>query len=868
MLRAIKRLLGRSKEPRLSSEEVVELRTAFKERYRQFRLLLAANNKALEIMSEMDEALSGDRPFGMSFIRSRCTAASVNVHQMVRSLDLLAPETYPFLTPRFHELRAAVQAELEQRPAQSDGPLVLDLAEVDKEMADMVGPKMANLGEVANRVGLAAPPGFVVTATAQRAFFSHHGLQEEIARRITSFDPERPEGVFKLSSEIMQLIVKSELLAEVARALDQAYTELEERTHPGITVSVRSSALGEDAAGISFAGQYRSQLNVRHEHLALAYREIVASLYTPQAMTYRLGRGIPDEEEAMCVGVLAMVEAVAGGVAYTRDPLNIHDQRIYVHSAWGLPKGVVDGEAGTDVFVAARDPLAIAERRVANKEHQFHCYPDEGVCRLEVSGPEAAKPSLSDEQALAVAEAAWKLEEYYGGPQDVEWTIDQDGRLLMLQCRPLQQQDPGESGERRTIEGAEVILTGGVTASPGAAFGPVHWVRKDRDALAFPAGAVLAAEFPRPRLAALLGRAAGVITMHGGAAGHLANVAREFGAPALMGLGRALADLPDDALVTVDAEGRAVYAGRVEELLDRAPSRPNLMKGSPVYHTLEKVAALITPLTLLDPDDPSFRARNAETLHDLTRFCHEKSVHEMFSFGKRHHFPERSSKQLYYKQPMQWWIINLDDGFHHEVDGKYVELDNIACRPMLAVWDGMAKIPWQGPPAVHGRGLASVMFEATANPALVSGLKSSYANLNYFMISKNFMSLHSRFGFHFSTVEALVGDRPPENYLSFSFKGGAADLDRRLARVHFIAEIMEESGFTSRVREDMLSTRVEGLEAEDMYQRLMMIGYLIMHTRQLDMIMSNAGAVERYRQKMRADLKTLCGEGACGVGEG
>jgi pyruvate,water dikinase len=864
VLEALRRLLGR-KPPEPGPEEAAELAAAFKERYRQFRLLLAANNKALEIMSEMEEALGGGRPFGMSFVRSRSTAAAVNVHQMVRSLDALAPGRYPGLEPRFHELRGAVRAELARSPAEPAGPLVLELGEIGKEQADAAGAKMANLGEVRGRVGLDTPPGFAVTARAMRRFFAHHGLDQEIARRITAFDPQRPEGVFKLSSEIMQLIVAAELPAEVAEAIAAAYASLEREAHPGVTVAVRSSALGEDAAGASFAGQYRSQLNVRGEHLALAYREVVASLYSPQAMTYRLGRGIPDEEAAMYVGVLAMVEAAAGGVAYTCDPLNLRDRRVQVHSAWGLPKGVVDGEAEADLFVVEREPLAVAERRLGDKQHQFRCYAEEGVCRLESAGPEASAPSLDDGQVLAVAAAALKLEEHYGAPQDVEWAWTDDGRLWMLQCRPLQQQEAPAGSQRPTLEGAEALAVGGVTASPGAAAGPVHWVRKESDALAFPQGAVLAAETPRPRLAALLGRAAAVVTAQGGAAGHLANVAREFGVPALMGLGAELSRLEQGEEITVDAEGRAVYRGRVAELLALAPARPNLMAGSPVHRALQAAAGLITPLTLLDPDSPEFKPGAAQTLHDLTRFCHEKSVHEMFSFGKRQSFPRRAAKQLYHGRPMQWWVINLDDGFHQEVEGKYVELENIACRPMLALWEGMSKIPWQGPPAVHGRGLASVMFQATANPALVPGVKSSYANLNYFMISKSFMSLHSRFGFHFSTVESLVDERPGENYLSFTFKGGAADLDRRLARVRFISELLEESGFAVRVREDMLAARLEGLEAGDMEQRVKLVGYLIMHTRQLDMVMSDPAAVERYRRKMRDDLRTLCGETACGV---
>ena len=229
----------------------------------------------------------------------------------------------------------------------------------------------------------------------------------------------------------------------------------------------------------------------------------------------------------------------------------------------------------------------------------------------------------------------------------------------------------------------------------------------------------------------------------------------------------------------------------------------------------------------------------------------------MFSFGKEHHFPQRSSKQLFYKVPMQWWVLNLDDGFTQEIKSKYVKLEEIACLPMLAVWEGMVAIPWQGPPAAGGRGLASVLFEATANPSLTTGVKTRYAQRNYFMVARHFMNLQSRFGFHFCAVESLAGERRRENYISFSFKGGAADAARRLGRVRFIGGIMEDLGFRVESTEDNLNARLERNEQEATLEALKAVGYLLMHTRQLDIIMDNPRAVAHYQDKIRSDLELI-----------
>ena len=852
---------GRNKE-QSSPANVEELRTAFRDRYHSFKVLLAANNKALEIMAEMEEALRGARPFGMSFVRANATAVLVNVFRIVKNLDQLAPRKYHDLFDQFKEIQGRINEVLSQRKQPKAEKLVLPFEQINMNLADQVGSKMANLGEVMNRLVMPVPAGFVITSLAYQRFFEHNDLQTEIDRLLQASEVDQLDQLYSLSADIQQLIIRATVPPDLEEAILAAYQALESKAGEGVKVSMRSSALGEDLAGASFAGQYRSQLNVSPEDLIQAYKEIVASKYSLQAIAYRLNRGILDEDIAMCVGCMVMVNAAAGGVTYSRNPLSIRDDAISINAVWGLPKSVVDGSAAADLFVVSRqEPMQIVQRDIKIKEQKFACYPDEGVCRLEVTGEKSHDPSLSDDQTLKLAEIALRLEEYYGSPQDVEWAVDEKGTIFILQCRHLKQV-AGSDGGRRVLRSELVhdlpILQGGATASAGVACGPVYVLRRHGDVLNFPPGAVLVTAQALPRWAALLNRAAAVVTEQGSAAGHLANVAREFGVPAIFGVPAATSVLQEGELITVDAEGLAIYRGRVETLLTASEgAKKNLMEGSPVYEILKEVTQHIVPLHLLDPDASDFKPKKCRTLHDITRFCHEQSVKEMFSFGKEHHFSERASKQLVCDVPMLWWIINLDDGFKEDVPGKYVNLDNILSIPMLALWEGINAIPWEGPPPIDTRGFMSVLLEASANPALDPSMPSVYLNRNYFMISKHFCSLTSRFGFHFCTIETLVGERPNENYISFSFKGGAADYQRRLRRAVFVSSILEEFGFRAEIKEDGVFARVEGFDETVMKEKLKLLGYMLMHTRQLDMIMSNDAAYNHHRNKIINDIHSI-----------
>jgi pyruvate,water dikinase len=432
----IKSLLRKGPKPEPQSPE--QLRLAFQGRYHLFKLLLNANNKALDVMAEMEEALKGTWPFGMSFVRSRCTSVSTSVFQIVKNLNDLAPGKYSALLLRFKEIQMKINPYIRPPDLPRDGVLVKPLREVDKSMADLVGSKMASLAEIGRQVDFRIPGGFAITATAYDLFLKHNDLQAEIDRRIQSTNVEQLDQLYSLSASIQQLIMTSPVPPDLEKAILEHYRLLEEEAGKGIRVALRSSALGEDMPGTSFAGQYRSELNVSRENLLEAYKNVVASKYNLTAMTYRLNRGIRDEEVAMGVGCMQMVDAVSGGVMYSRNPLDIRDDAVVINAIWGLPKSVVDGSAATDLFVVSRgDSMAVREKTISVKDQKFVCYPEEGVCRLEVTGEESRMASVTDDQAKELARLAVRIEAYYKRPQDIEWAVDGKGSVVILQCRPL-----------------------------------------------------------------------------------------------------------------------------------------------------------------------------------------------------------------------------------------------------------------------------------------------------------------------------------------------------------------------------------------------------------------------------------------------
>lgn len=833
--------------PQTPEADIPSLRRSFQDHYRSFRSLLTANNNALELMAAMEQSLKEGQPFSMAFVRGHCTALTVNIYKMIQNLQELSNDKYGGLSRAFDSISGRIEEILDRQPKVAGGDLVLPMSAVDMHSSDQVGGKMANLGEIRNHVGLDVPDGFVITAAATKHFMDSNNLQDEINRRLKLLDHNDLEKLYTTSAAIQQLIANAPLPEDLDQLIIKHYEELAARNNGQILVSMRSSALGEDSDNISFAGQYRTQLNVSDEFLGQTYKEIVASKYKSQAIVYRMQRGFRHQDVIMCVGCLVMVNGAVSGVMYSRSPGDPRSDWVVINAAPGLAAQVVNGSALTDLFrVSRKSPHDILTRELRIKASST----SPGI-------PESA--TLTDSQAKELALIADKLERHFGSPQDIEWTIESSGRIVILQSRPLAQTAQPGDGAMESWEPDEAqtaLLSGGVTASAGVACGPVHIVRSNIDLLQFPKDAVLVVEHPLPDWATLLVRTVAVVSETGHLTAHLATVSREFGIPAIFGIAGATKKLSNGDIITVDAVGRHIYRGRRDDLLETVPPPSNLMAGSPVYRLLEEVLKLVTPLNLINPASPYFRPSSCETYHDLTRFCHEKAVTEMFSFSSRYGLDEKSAKQLYGDVPFQWWVIDLEDGFREGLDkkDKWVRIEDIVSRPMLAIWEGMTAVPWKGPPPVDLKGFGSILFRSTMNPNLDPAVRSSLTAKSYFLISRNFCNLSVRLGYHFSLVETHLSELLTENYVSFQFKGGAADDSRKFIRVQLLKDILEKYDFRVEQKADALTARIEKKPAPFLIERLKVLGYLLIHTRQIDMVMGEQIMVENYRQSILADL--------------
>lgn len=832
------------KKPTVSQEET---QRRFKTKYAAFRELLESNSELLSAIAQLQDKRSGHTFFGLSFVRRQTARSMFHALRMAKAFAALAGSRQGGIEARVEAVNAELRALVESHTVAVHGPDLLDFSDIDLSQGDLVGGKNMGLSQIV-QTGRAIPPGFAVSTNMFHRLLDQGFIRADIEKHLADCDPT-DETSLRNASEAVQAMILS---APIPPEAEQAMLETARKTcaaaglDPDNTYwAVRSSAVGEDS-DLSHAGQYLTALGAPTDKLAWHWRLVAASLFTPRATAYRYGKGAPLEDAAMAAACLVMIDAKSAGVSYSIDPVSGRRDQIVVQSVWGLGAFAVDGVVDPDRFVFAKSPLALIESTIRKKTRKLMLKPDGYTSEAQVPDALAQAPSLSDADALEVAEATLALERRFGRPLDVEWAFDHKGKLIMLQARPLHSGELVAKLPSSPISGKEVRIQEGETASPGAACGPVHFVDDDRDLIAFPKGAVLVAAHSSPKLVSALIKSVAAVVEHGGVTGHMAALAREFNKPAVFGAHDACRLLKPGELVTVDADSGRVYAGRVDELLSDEPPPPPIMRDAPVMVALERVLEKIAPLNLTDPKSPAFKPDNAKTLHDCMRWMHELSYGEMFALNDSSSTAEGFAVKLKASLPLDLYCIDLGGGLSGVEPGDdRASTEQVASTPFKSLLEGMLHpdLKHTEPRPISFSGFMSVMSSQMLAPPPQASAER-FGDKSYALVSDKYLNFSSRVGYHYGILDAYCGQTVNKNYIHFEFKGGAADSVRKNRRARAIAGILETMCFSVEVVGDRVAARFDKYPAEEVLGRLVQIGRLFIFTRQMDMLMVDEASVE------------------------
>ncbi len=450
-----------------------------------------------------------------------------------------------------------------------------------------VGGKNASLGEMISQLsakGVRVPTGFATTADAYREFLAQNNLDKKINDLLDKLNADDTQALAICGTQIREWIMEAPFPAALNVAIAENYAKLIEKSAPGTTFAVRSSATAEDLPDASFAGQQESFLNIHGlENITHAIKEVFASLYNDRAISYRVHKGFVHADVALSAGVQQMVRSDIGcaGVMFTIDTESGFKDVAFITSSYGLGETVVQGAVNPDEFyvhkpLLAQGKPAIVRRTMGSKliKMVFSDATQAGksTSTVDVDPAQSDVYSLTDADILELAGYAMTIETHYGCPMDIEWGKNGlDNKLYILQARPetvkSQESLSNVTESYKLQKHSAVPLVAGRAVTQKVGVGPVRIVLDPSQMHEVQPGDVLVADMTDPNWEPVMKRASALVTNRGGRTCHAAIIARELGIPAIVGSVNATDLLREGEIVTVScAEGETgfVYHGALD----------------------------------------------------------------------------------------------------------------------------------------------------------------------------------------------------------------------------------------------------------------------------------------------------------------
>lgn len=860
---------------RAGAQPTTDTRWRIRALFQNFRRILACNTQALERMAEMDQALGGAYIFDRAFLESSVHDLSRLVHHVVYNLNALTGNGYVDLYDRYEELRTALGGVLAggmltggvltggvdgAGPAAQPGAQA-GAGETTRSLADTVA--------IVRDVDWEQEPSAGFEAACLARLARHHGARIADALVVGTAGCAALAGGGKTADA-----VKADLL--------ERFTHAPWGGNDAQSFSLRACAVDETGRP------------TRHE----TERNDVPPGMLPHMVRDAL-------RELLETAAADETEVSHGAVVLIRpeSPLAVSGW-LHSHAPMGPVRHAVLVEAR---FSSGGDPehapTVTIDRYALSRVHPF----DLLCCEIPQRAADTALPDghtpLTPSETLrgllrgsalleppflqGLAGLAMAAERLAGQPVELRWGMDPEGRCVLLGVRPSTvrqgEEDPegpnepnGPNEPHEVVNAAapngspddapamHLLRRGGQTVQMGVAAGGVVRLTEGTRPEDCPLGGIGVARAASPNLAPLLGRLAGLVTEFGTTAGHLATVARELRVPAVFGMPGVRDAVNPGDIVTLDAGDTALYRGAVDGLLHTADTDEDLHPAAPEYRTLRRLLRLVAPLDLVDPDAPDFSPTGCRTYHDILHFCHEMSVEALINL--RDTRPELAAPRVHRVRldlPLDLRLLDVGDGVAiapgtgGDTQGRdpWLDLTDVRSAPLLAFLDGLrAEGAWSHRPArLRAGDILSGMGGGAGNAATGAGQDAQWAatGANLAIAGRDYLNLTLRLGYHFTVLDVLLSDNPNRNHAYFRFAGGMADPARRVRRAHLVCNVLEELGFATRMRGDMVTGRLRATEHAALRDAVAALGMLTAFTRQVDTTLNDDADMVRAATDFR-----------------
>jgi len=794
----------------------------------RYNSILAPYDEAMDLMAEFEMIEHTTDAVDMDAIKRLYDRLQLALQKMIVALGDLGDHRCGDLLKAHQHLDRHTTPLFDPALSLPSHPIMVSMEDIRVDMAPFVGHKAAHLAVIGNEIELPVPQGFVLTVKAFDRFMEENELHGVIDAYLRDLTVEHAGLIDERCEAIRRLILQAPVPRDIEDAIRDKLDQWGANQGAPIFTAVRSTAIGEDAE-VSFAGQFATLLNVPAKSVIAAYKEVLASKYSPGAILYRLRYGLDDRTTPMAVMVMVMISSRASGIVYTRNPSRPELNDLQISAIHGLGEYLMSGDTAPHVLSVCRRTSHITTRHAAQQSHWITTRP-EGGTRLEpISRERQAHPPIDDATARCLSDWGERLEKHFGSPQDVEWAIDAGQHLYLLQSRSLglDGPPPSEPVDVFPLERLPILHAGGRKACSGIVAGRIYHVDQAHSE-DIPADSILVIPKAAPEYAPTVARVRGVIAAKGSAASHLASVAREFGVPMIVDAG------PDDGRwvhgewVTLYADKVTVYAGHISTTEDKPTQRPSDPFESPVRRRLRALSNRITHRRHLSPDETTRKPHDGHTVHDLLRQAHRFAMETFHT-----HRPE-TGKPIH---AIHWTEDNAATDFN-----IHPPADNHA------------------PPSVHQPSPASPESEHFLQ-ALWNGLSWSYQKTapvrrfgieGYALMADTSIHVTMPFESQQSMIEVC---RLPEHtiyQIRLRVVGGTGPYYKRCLRTRFLAEILEEFGFSLRINGALLDASVTSGELENSQERLHQIGRLLSFTRKANRDLVGPWALKDLRNAFMA----------------